>query len=79
LKNRYSDINLLHTFRVSVDKNKMRVSDYINPSTGTTDIPDMPVRQETIKQNDDAERSVFSRNLGINHGRTRPNTANLKV
>ncbi len=79
LKNRYSDINLLPTFRVSVDKDKMRVSDYINPQTGVTDIPDMPVRSETIQQNDDAERSVFSRNLGINHGKNKnPNTSNFK-
>lgn len=79
LKNRYSDINLLSAFRVSVDKNKMRVTDYINPQTGMSDIPDMPIKQETIKQNDDAERSVFSTRMSINHGKKTINTSNFKL
>lgn len=82
LKNRYSDINFLSTFRVSVDKNKMRVTDYINPQTGISDIPEMPIRQEVIAQNDEAERSVFSSNLLINRGNSRMArriSSNLKV
>ena len=80
LKNRYSDINLLPTFRVSVDKNKMRVTDYVNPQTGETDIPDMPVTNEVARQNDDAERSVFSQRMSINHGRRNAlNTSNFKL
>lgn len=71
LKNRYSDINLMPMFRVSLNKEKMRIGDYVNPNTGETDIPDMPMKQEDVQKNDDDERSVFSQNLSKNHSRFR--------
>ena len=68
LKNRYFDINSKLVFRLSVNKEKMRLKDYVNPVTGNSDL-EMPVSEVAAKDSDDAERSVFSSTMSRNSRR----------
>ncbi len=77
LKNRYFDINQKKMFRLSVNKEKMKLSDYINPKTGEGDM-DMPIAESARKDNEEAERSVFSSSMSRNHRRKKIDTSNFK-
>ena len=55
----------------------MKLSDYINPKTGEGDM-DMPIAETARKDNEEAERSVFSSSMSRNHRRKKIDTSNFK-
>ena len=77
LKNRYFDINSKLVFRLSVNKEKMRLKDYVNPATGDSDL-EMPVSEVAAKDSDDAERSVFSAAMSRNRRKKKLDTSAFK-
>ena len=54
LKNRYSDMNLQPKFFLNIIKNKMKLSDLMD------DVYSETTPTQTVKANDDAEKSVFA-------------------
>ena len=77
LKNRYFDINQKLKFRLSVNKEKMKLSDYVNPTTGEGDI-DTPISETARKDNEEAERSVFTSSMARNRHQRKIDTSKFK-
>ena len=77
LKNRYFDINSKPLFRLSINKEKMRLKDYVNPTTGEGDL-EMPVSEVAARDSDDAERSVFTAAMSRNRRRKKIDTSKFK-
>ena len=56
LKNRYSDIGVLPTFKIGVNKGKMKVFDLVDNNNQDLSF----TRPDLVKEEDDAELNMFS-------------------